>query len=178
MLFLKVRKRRATTMKSKFVTGLVYAGLLWSVVPVSAAIESDVILHDGFPQDITDESTPFRFVISGIGTVTPGTAAELIEPGTGTPSDVVVLARGLVFASDDESGSFPPGTPPITNIVLTLVEDGSFQDISSAFGLSAGRLEIQSDVEVVPLPAALPLFASGLAGLGLLGSRRKKAAAG
>ena len=29
----------------------------------------------------------------------------------------------------------------------------------------------------VPLPAALPLFASGLAGLGLLGWRRKKKAA-
>jgi hypothetical protein len=29
-----------------------------------------------------------------------------------------------------------------------------------------------------PLPGALPLFATGLAGLGLLGWRRKKAAAG
>jgi len=30
----------------------------------------------------------------------------------------------------------------------------------------------------VPLPATLPLFATGIAGLGLLGWRRKKAAAG
>jgi hypothetical protein len=170
-------------MKSKFVTGLVCAGLLWSVVPVMAitvAPTSDVIEANGFVvATILEgaEGTPFGFVISGIGTVTEGTAAELIEPGTGTPSDVVVLGRaGLVFASDDESGGFPPGTPPITNIVLTLVEDGSFQDISSAFGLAAGRLEIQSDVEVVPLPATLPLFATGLAGLGLLGWRRKKKA--
>jgi hypothetical protein len=29
---------------------------------------------------------------------------------------------------------------------------------------------------VTPLPAALPLFATGLAGLGLLGRRRKKKA--
>jgi hypothetical protein len=35
-----------------------------------------------------------------------------------------------------------------------------------------------SDASVVPLPAALPLFATGLAGLGLLGWRRKKTAAG
>jgi hypothetical protein len=35
-----------------------------------------------------------------------------------------------------------------------------------------------STLAAVPLPAALPLFASGLIGLGLLGWRRKKAAAG
>jgi hypothetical protein len=33
-------------------------------------------------------------------------------------------------------------------------------------------------VSTVPLPATLPLFATGVAGLGLLGWRRKKAAAG
>jgi hypothetical protein len=31
---------------------------------------------------------------------------------------------------------------------------------------------------VTPIPAALPLFATGLVGLGLLGWRRKKKAAG
>jgi hypothetical protein len=36
----------------------------------------------------------------------------------------------------------------------------------------------RTDLPNVPLPGALPLFASGLAGLGLLGWRRKKAAAG
>jgi len=33
-------------------------------------------------------------------------------------------------------------------------------------------------ISAVPLPAALPLFATGLGALGLLGWRRKKAAAG
>jgi hypothetical protein len=37
--------------------------------------------------------------------------------------------------------------------------------------------EIRGQLEPVPLPGALPLFATGLAGLGLLGWRRKKAAA-
>jgi hypothetical protein len=37
---------------------------------------------------------------------------------------------------------------------------------------------VTASVSRVPLPAALPLFATGLAGLGLLGWRRKKAAAG
>jgi hypothetical protein len=34
-----------------------------------------------------------------------------------------------------------------------------------------------NSTSVVPLPGALPLFASGLVGLGLLSRRRKKAAA-
>ena len=45
---------------------------------------------------------------------------------------------------------------------------------------STGDLLSQDIVSTstVPLPGALPLFASGLAGLGLLGWRRKRAAAG
>jgi hypothetical protein len=43
------------------------------------------------------------------------------------------------------------------------------------FGVSTVTTGSQS---AVPLPGALPLFATGLAGLGLLGWRRKKAAAG
>jgi hypothetical protein len=38
--------------------------------------------------------------------------------------------------------------------------------------------EIRGELIATPLPAALPLFATGLAGLGLLGWRRKRAAAG
>src|SRR6516225_10175535 len=47
--FLKVPKRRATTMKSKFVMGLVFAGLLWSVVPVNAAavVVNDLVSMNG-----------------------------------------------------------------------------------------------------------------------------------
>jgi hypothetical protein len=97
--------------------------------------------------------------------------------GTRAPSDVVVVDSNhfLVFASDDEAGNLPSSTPMITSATF-FVETGDFQDVSSAFALSAGTVEIKSDTEV-PLPAALPLFATGLAGLGLLGWRRKRKAA-
>ena len=39
---------------------------------------------------------------------------------------------------------------------------------------SSGNID---NIVLTPLPAALPLFATGLAGLGLLGWRRKKKAA-
>ena len=187
---LKVRKRRATTMKSKFVTGLVFAGLVWSAVPANAAavVVSDLVSVSGtiftVPETGDAESTaPLVLTSLGSGFV-PGFGVVLTEPGlppgTRAPSDVVVAnsAGTLVFASDinDESGVFPPGTPTITSPVF-LVETGDFQDVSDQFDLPVGTLQIKSDVSEVPLPAALPLFATGLVGLVLLGWRRKKKAA-
>jgi hypothetical protein len=43
---------------------------------------------------------------------------------------------------------------------------------------TGGTATFTATVSAVPLPAALPLFATGLVGLGLLGWRRKKTAAG
>ena len=45
-------------------------------------------------------------------------------------------------------------------------------------GAHADNVTLQIGPVVTPLPTALPLFASGLVGLGLLGWRRKKSAAG
>ena len=56
--------------------------------------------------------------------------------------------------------------------------------ITRGFNIPGGLYQYVTDISfdtpslATPLPAALPLFASGLAGLGLLGWRRKKAAAG
>jgi len=51
---------------------------------------------------------------------------------------------------------------------------------SSSIGFTIGRLETftisASDVSAVPLPAALPLFASAVAGMGLVGWRRRRVA--
>ena len=81
------------------------------------------------------------------------------------------------------------GAPPITNVVLdgasTLVPVGITFDANNVFlnfeGLSVSSTQF-STVDVTfgsetPLPAALPLFASGLGAFGLLGSRRRKKSA-
>lgn len=57
------------------------------------------------------------------------------------------------------------------------IVDGIFCDIGACFRLEPYILtETLLDTGTTPLPAALPLFASGLGGLGLLGWRRKKKA--
>ena len=65
----------------------------------------------------------------------------------------------------------------VDEIVVTLSGDyAEFGFVpSQAFNNTAGSWS--APVSTVPLPAALPLFASGLGALGLLGWRRKKKAA-
>jgi hypothetical protein len=52
------------------------------------------------------------------------------------------------------------------------------ENANGTFTYNAPSGNTWNGISDVPLPAALPLFATGLAGLGLLGWRRKKAAAG
>ena len=85
-----------------------------------------------------------------------------------------VLINGLVVASADV-------TWPATYTALTFGFTGTGSDTLTIQGNLNFVEWFVDDVSVVsgtlsavPLPAALPLFASGLVGLGLLGWRRKK----
>jgi hypothetical protein len=66
-------------------------------------------------------------------------------------------------APDDEGAGAIQVGPPVTDFSL-----GNFQEFSSDGTYIIGT--------ATPLPAALPLFATGLGGLGLLGWRRKRKA--
>jgi hypothetical protein len=89
---------------------------------------------------------------------------------TACPEGTTPCANRMIFYSLDDLGGQTPifTTPNFTNENA----NGSF------VWHPPGGVNIYDGVSNVPLPAALPLFASGLAGLGLLGWRRKKAAAG
>jgi hypothetical protein len=91
---------------------------------------------------------------------------------SGPQMDAMADSNGTLYGAENVVShlySVNTSTGAMTDLLVLLTGQ------QSAFtGLSVAP----SSVSAVPLPATLPLFASGLAGLGLLGWRRKKAAAG
>jgi hypothetical protein len=86
------------------------------------------------------------FRIQGVAGTTPDIITFISDPGNLIPL----------------TGSTPIGGP--------LAESGGWQ---LAFNTGPDQYYVRSDVET-PIPAALPFFAAGLGGLGLLGRRRKR----
>ena len=117
-----------------------------------------------FSGSLSGSAAP-SFTISGTAfNYNPSSGDLLVQifKNTGTSN-----AAATVFA-DSRTGDF-------SDFERVFNTDGS----ATGFVQTARGLVTQFDtppVSAVPLPAALPLFATGLAGLGLLGWRRKKKA--
>jgi hypothetical protein len=84
------------------------------------------------------------------------------------------------FGSDANLPVIPTGATDLTTILRQglppnpYFEDGTLQYVGSIFNTAATVVDQFFIQSATPLPAALPLFATGLAGLGLLGWRRKR----
>jgi len=169
-------------MKCFILTLLLCGGAVCGFTPANASTLDQLIVNSGTnwtPVYPNGEGSPaYPFPLSNNLPVQDYTAVELTDPTTGAPSDYVwyVHFATLYFASDS-NGSFT-GLPTL-NIVATLTETGGFQDIGQYFGVAASDIQVLSfaDVSTTPLPATLPLFATGLGAMGLLGWRRKRKAA-
>jgi hypothetical protein len=120
------------------------------------------------------------FLYNIIGSIPIETVSDTLSitvaPTTSVPGANTSFA--ISFISDSEgfglgNSLFCTG---ITNCtVASIFETGAFQSVTT--GLPDLTVSFASDAAVVPIPGTLPLFATGLGALGLLGWRRKRKAA-
>jgi hypothetical protein len=110
---------------------------------------------------------------------------DLVSPVLLSPGDYFLMGYGW-NSNDQEHNSNQGGTPDtfVASPLVSFVQSAwTFPDslapagtLPTAFGLTNffSSANIQFDDAATPLPAALPLFATGLGALGLLGWRRKR----
>jgi hypothetical protein len=174
---LMVRPAHAVTIPFSFtdVTGTV-SGELVGLANDGFSSATQVIIESA-PAPL---GIPFAFPLDLLSTP-PGTLT-LVDANSFLLTNGVITGGALVFSRNYE---LPIFTPENWEFCLAVAVAGYCGSPTSAYLKGPGGI-VQSDVSLgraggdevaTPLPAALPLFATGLGGLGLLGWRRKKKAA-
>ncbi|HEY6021844.1 MAG TPA: VPLPA-CTERM sorting domain-containing protein, partial [Candidatus Paceibacterota bacterium] len=109
--------------------------------------------------------TSFGIFIAGLGTISPGSTTFSIANSNGFSSVLFSNYSGTTTSFDSSLFAGLISDLPFTSVTLagTQIGDGVFLD-NLSYGLT-------------PLPAALPLFTTGLSALAVLGWRRKRKAA-
>jgi len=132
-----------------------------------------------FPRVISDSSS---FAVGSYSTTTAATSGGFTENGTYnllTNTIYQVALQAIVQGAIDNAGASDPSSPggsatflasldPTFGIAPGVVNPGGY-----SFVFSDGIGNVAS-VAATPLPAAFPLFATGLGALGMFGARRKR----
>ena len=100
--------------------------------------------------------------------VSSRTTTCLTDPGTDAP---YIWYINILFEPGGSTGLPPvPGTPDAISVLLY------YEPPEATFGCTTCRPSEADPVTATPLPAALPLFATGLSAMGLFGWRRRRKA--
>jgi hypothetical protein len=145
------------------------SGKIWSVSPTgTVTLFATVPLRAGQFGDRQMAFAPAGFgayggdlLVSVSGSNAGGGVAGTVDVLNSSGATIAFLATGVAGAPFDPRGLF---FPDATDVWVNNADPGIFQAESSDF----------TPGSPTPVPAALPLFATGIGALGLLGWRRKR----
>jgi hypothetical protein len=137
-----------------------------------------IVLNNGVGNNLTFSSDTYSFSLTDTANVSGNFNFYTSDPHYWMDIDVASTAGNLVHTtalSDHIDWSIPAfvaGTPGLFSLDLT---PGDYVlTLTGGFGPYTGALALAAATAVTPIPAALPLFASALGGLGFVGWRRRK----
>lgn len=140
----------------------------------SGGLPGSVVTHDGSAVRVTKGETRFEFgeFVVDVDTALVISSVRSKAPAVDTPLDLPAAAAFFVGPNPEADG---------LPFALTVTPNGArnFNNTFGADALAAGDLVGTAgiDLEVVPVPAALPLLATAVGGLGFALHRRRRAAA-
>ena len=128
-----------------------------------------------FPIRLNTQLGPFQF-----GSNAPN-GNPISSLGAGGPFSVYdVVFKGITLSnSTGTSPDWTSTTLPLGAVIVGFFDEGGTGSCTTGTGTGTGTCIKTANSEallITPLPGALPLFATGLVGLGLLGWRRKRKA--
>lgn len=148
-----------------------YGGLIWTT---SDSLTGIIVLSAPFGNNSTGYVTPTYFSFSdGVETLTSSNASGTFAFNTDALGDIVSWDVRIEEVTPQGNIDFRSITDslPTYDLISNWILDASG---TSADSYDPGSWAVVNDVSITPLPASLPLFASGLGGLGLLHWRRKR----
>jgi len=169
----------ATGSGSVDLTGLISQGLFFGVTAVSGSVGYLSLGNGGFTSGFSGLSGPASFGLGSTVNVsaTSGPFTAISGSGFGTP--FIFVPQGYVSntALGPSTSTFAAATLASLGLIPgTYIWTWGAAAAPTLDGPALNSFTLQIVAPTVPLPAALPLFATGLGVLGLLGWRRKRKA--
>jgi len=146
-------------------SNLAYGGIGYYPRSLSPILDASITIN-GLTANIAGNDNSWNGYLMATGSIIEADFCPVYEGG---------CTQRLLIHDD---GGGPPTLTYFGNFLLEADRTGQFigvgiNGLEDSFGLAATSVEL---TEPTPLPAALPLFATGLGALGLFGWRRKRKA--
>ena len=170
-------------MRSKMI-GIVISTLLAGLGAASASTVFDINGNSTYSGTLTIDTVAGSLNAADVQFGTPPDFSNILSTNQGAADLRISVADGttspgpILFLSLDDGGTLIGFTGGTIDTAAVLGACNLASELCIGVPEQFGSADLSPETAATPLPAALPLFATGIGGLGLLGWRRKRKALG